>query len=240
MRNTVIRREFPSSYLHGGPGAGCDKNAPRFFDPQKCCIILFDQRGSGRSRPYAETSCSTTWYLVEDIRVLLTHLGKQRVVLFGGSWGSTLALVYAIRYPETVMGMVLRGIFLSERHDVRDYLGGIPNTKFPDVWKRFVSRIPPSVRGNPAEYYFAKMTSGEQLLREAHAYEWAYYENARLFLKPKNEDKLQREIKRDPYVSLAVLEAHFIKNLCFLADGYIIRNAAVIPHVPHINHSWAI
>lgn len=224
----------PVLYLHGGPGAGCDEDSRRFFDPKRCRIILFDQRGSGRSRPYASTHENNTWHLVEDIRRLLEHLGldSQKMLLFGGSWGSTLALVYAITYPDTVLGMVLRGVFLSERSEVRDYLEGIPNTRFPELWERFISRVPVAWRGNPAEYYFVQMNSKSSGFQKKYAYEWAYYESARLNLVPKSEKELEREIKADPYESLAVLEAHYIRALCFLKDGFILENAHRIPRVP--------
>ncbi|MBI2109308.1 MAG: prolyl aminopeptidase [Parcubacteria group bacterium] len=222
----------PVLYLHGGPGAGCDKDTRRFFDSQQCCIIIFDQRGSGRSTPYTSTYENTTWHLIKDINTLLDHLGKERVVLFGGSWGSTLALVYAINHPERVLGMVLRGIFLSEKREVRDYVEGIPNTRFPEVWERFISHVPTDMRENPAGYYFKHMTSGDLLEQKKYAYEWAYYESARLNLVPKREEELEREIKADPYESLAILEAHYIRSLCFLSDGYILRNAYRIPNVP--------
>lgn len=222
----------PVLYLHGGPGAGCDDDTRRFFNPKKCCIIIFDQRGSGRSKPYASTYANTTQHLIKDIYKLLGHLGKQKVLLFGGSWGSTLALVYAINHPEMILGMVLRGIFLSERKDVRDYAEGIPNTRFPEVWERFISHVPTDARCNPSDYYLAQMTSGDPKLRRKYAYEWAYYESARLKLIPKDEQELKRKIKNDPYVSLSILEAHYIRNLCFLEDGYILKNAHRIPRVP--------
>lgn len=222
----------PVLYLHGGPGAGCNEDARRFFDPKKCCIILFDQRGSGRSKPYASTYANTTQHLIEDTHKLLDRLGKKKVLLFGGSWGSTLALVYAINWPETVLAMVLRGIFLSEQREVRDYFEGISNSHFPEIWERFISHVPTDARQNPSDYYLAQMTSGNLKLCRKYAYEWAYYESARLNLEPKSEQELEKEIKSDPYMSLAILEAHYIRNLCFLEDGYILKNAHRIPRVP--------
>ena len=111
---------LPVLYLHGGPGNGCDEKARRFFDPKKCRIIVFDQRGSGRSRPYANVYANTTWHLVSDIRQLLSVLKINKALIFGGSWGSTLALATAIRYPELVSGLVLRGIFLAKRDECAD------------------------------------------------------------------------------------------------------------------------
>ncbi|MBI2640201.1 MAG: prolyl aminopeptidase [Candidatus Sungbacteria bacterium] len=223
----------PILYLHGGPGAGCDENTRRFFDPKKCCIIIFDQRGSGRSKPYASTYANTTPHLVEDINKLLAALGKKKVVLFGGSWGSTLALVYAISYPERVSGMVLRGIFLSERKECLDYLNGqTEHSRFPEICERFLSNVPADARHNPADYYFAMMTSGDPRMRRKYAYEWSYYESARLQLIPPNEKDLKKEILAEPFVSLAMMETHYIRNLCFLKDGYILKNVHRIPRVP--------
>ena len=223
----------PVLYLHGGPGAGCDENTRRFFNPKKCHIIIFDQRGSGRSKPYASTYANTTQHLVDDIRKLLDYLGEPKALLFGGSWGSTLALVYAIKYPGTVLGMVLRGIFLSERKECEDYLSGQTNhSRFPEICERFLNQVPEDARKNPADYYFAVMTSGRSKARRHYAYEWSYYESSRLNLTPPSEKELKKEILSEPYMSLAILEAHFIRNLCFLHDGYIIQNTHHIPRVP--------
>lgn len=224
----------PVLYLHGGPGAGCDEEARRFFDPKKCCIILFDQRGSGRSKPYASTYANTTKHLVEDIQLLLNVLEKKRVVLFGGSWGSTLALVYAIANPETVMGMILRGIFLSEREECYDYLTGQTKySRFPEIGERFLSHVPEDARKNLADYYFDRMTSVDQATRRKYAYEWASYEYARLSLIPPTEEALRKAIFADEsFVSLAMMEAHYIRNLCFLEDGFILKNSNRIPRVP--------
>lgn len=223
----------PVLYLHGGPGAGCDENTRRFFDPKKCCILVFDQRGSGRSKPYASTNANTTQHLVDDINKLLSKLGKEKVVLFGGSWGSTLALVYAIMHPERVLGMVLRGIFLSESLECLDYLGGqTAHSRFPEICERFLNNVPEDARRNPADYYFAMMTSGDKKTRRKFAYEWSFYECARLQLVPPPEDELRKEILSESFVSLAIMEAHYIRNLCFLKDGFILENVHRIPHVP--------
>ncbi|MDO8560756.1 MAG: prolyl aminopeptidase [bacterium] len=223
----------PVLYLHGGPGAGCDENARRFFNPKKCRVLLFDQRGSGRSKPYASISANTLWRLVEDIQKLLAYRGIEKVLLFGGSWGSTLALVYAECHPGNVLGMVLRGIFLSEQAEVRDYCEGVSNTRFPELWKRFISNIPLKFRrSRPVDSYFAQMTGDGEKTKAHYAYEWAYYESARLNLVPKNDKELEREIKSEPYVALSILEAHYIRHLCFLDDGFIMRNIERIPHVP--------
>lgn len=223
----------PVIYLHGGPGAGCDENTRRFFNPQKCRIVIFDQRGSGRSRPYASTYANTTQHLVKDINKLLTELKIDKVLLFGGSWGSTLALVYAITYPKTVLGMVLRGIFLSERSECMNYLAGqTAHSRFPEVCERFLSNVPEDARQNPADYYFAMMTCGDPKMRRRFAYEWSYYETSRLYLVPPSDQGLRKEILADSFVSLAIMEAHYIRRFCFLEDGYILENSYKIPRVP--------
>ena len=166
----------PVLYLHGGPGAGCDEDTRRFFDPKKCCIIVFDQRGSGRSKPYASIHANTTHHLIGDIDRLLTVLEKKKVVLFGGSWGSTLALVYAIAYPEKVLGMILRGIFLSERKECLDYLNGqIESSRFPEIRERFLKNVPSDKQNNPADYYFAMMTSGDKKTRHKNTHQCNKY-----------------------------------------------------------------
>ncbi|MBI2046492.1 MAG: prolyl aminopeptidase [Parcubacteria group bacterium] len=223
----------PVLYIHGGPGAGCDAGARRFFDPKKCHVILFDQRGSGRSRPYTSTYANTTEHLVKDIDRLLCVLKKDKVVLFGGSWGSTLALVYAIAHPEKVLGMILRGIFLAEKRECADYLSGQQkSSRFPEIRDRFLEKVPISARGNPADYYFAMMISDDQKVRREYAYAWTYYEYARLQLTPSREKDLRKEILAESYVSLAILEAHYIRNFCFLEDGFILNHTHRILDIP--------
>ena len=227
------QKGVPVLYLHGGPGAGCDEDTRRFFDPKRCHIIIFDQRGSGRSKPYASIEANTTKILVEDIKRLLDKLGKKKVILFGGSWGSTLALVYAISYPKTVIGMVLRGIFLAERKECLDYLNGqMKYSRFPEIGERFLRNVPEWAREHPADYYFEQMTSCNQATRLKFAYEWTFYEYSRLSLVPPSKDKLKKEVLSEPFLSLALMEAHYIRNFCFLEDGFILKNAHLIPRVP--------
>ena len=225
----------PILFIHGGPGAGCDESSRRFFNPKKWRIILFDQRGAGRSKPYASTYANTTRHLVEDIEKLLKHVGVEKTVVFGGSWGSTLGLIYAIARPERVFGMALRGIWLSEKKECADYLSGQTEfSRFPEICERFLSHVPIEARNNPAEYYYAMMTSGDPKVRRRYAYEWTFYELMRLHLVEPAEEEFKKEIAGFPYVSLAVLEAHYIRNLCFLEDGYILKNARRLPRVPTI------
>lgn len=221
----------PVLFLHGGPGAGFSERDKRFFNPKTYNVILFDQRGSGRSRPFASLKENTTFDLVEDIKKLLEFLKIKKVFIFGGSWGSTLALVYAIKYPKTVSGMLLRGIFLSSKDDINHYAkGGIKNF-FPDVWSRFINLVPKKYRNDPVSYYLEQMTSKNKKIREKYAFEWAYYEMSILKLDT-NHKEILKGLKQFSYKSLAPLEAYYIKNNCFLPNDYILNNCYKISKLP--------
>jgi len=222
----------PILFVHGGPGAGCDEESRRYFDPKKWRIILFDQRGSGRSKPFGSIRQNTTQALVSDMTKLLDSLGISKVVLFGGSWGSTLSLVYAIEHPERVAGMVLRGIWLANKEDIDHYIRGGSALWYPDVWERFASLVPEKHRSDPLAYYYKKMTSGPIKERESFAYEWARYELSIIHLRQLSGKKLDGEIRSYPYLSLGVMEAHYITNSCFFDENFILSNIEKIPQVP--------
>ena len=229
---TVGHRDgLPVLYLHGGPGGGCTKADRRFFDLKKTRVTFFDQRGAGKSRPFASTVNNTTDELVGDINQLLDHVGLKRVFLFGGSWGSTLALVYAIRHPERVTGMLLRGIFLGTKKENDFYLRGGMRNFFPEIWERFISHVPVKARRNPAAYYQRQMNSRSPEIRKIYAFEWAFYEFsvARLHA---TEAETTKTIKAFPYEALSRLEAHYILKNCFLPENYILKNVARIAHLP--------
>lgn len=216
----------PVVYLHGGPGGGCSEHSRRFFNPKVWNIILFDQRGSGRSKPFGSTKANTTAKLVEDIRKLLQFLRMEKAFLFGGSWGSTLALVYAIKYPKTVSGMLLRGVFLSRDRDVRGTYddGGL---YFPDALERLKSLVPQSCRQDTKKmmaYYLGKMKSKDIRIAEKYAFEWAYYEMSMIKLGSTKKEVL-KTFKDFNYLSLAIMETHFLKSNCFLPENYILKNA---------------
>lgn len=225
---------FPLVFFHGGPGAGCDETDRRFFNPARWRIILFDQRGSGRSNPFGGIEHNTTWDLVSDFSCLVEYLGVRRAVFFGGSWGSTLALLCAIKYPELLSGMVLRGIFLGESSETEEYLGGGAARHFPEAWERFISHVPLGRRHNAVEYFYEQMTVGDKTVRARFAYEWAHYELSMLHLVPPSEDELHEEIHSFPFVSLGIMEAHYIRKNCFLEPGFILDNVHRIPQVPII------
>lgn len=221
----------PVLFLHGGPGSGFSENSKKYFDPKLWNIILFDQRGSGRSRPFASLKNNTTDDLVEDINKLLSFLKIEKVTLLGGSWGSTLALIYAIRYPEKVAAMLLRGIFIPSKADNKYFFGGGVKPYFPEIWERFISIVPSTHKRNPAPYYFEKMKHGTQQEKEKFTYEWAYYESSLLKLKSKPKD-IEHDMKEFSYQSLSPLEAHYLLQNCFVAEGYIWKNIDKIKHIP--------
>ncbi len=225
------RDGMPVLYLHGGPGGGCSKADHRFFDFKKTRVTFFDQRGAGKSRPFASTKNNTTDDLVGDINQLLDHLGLKRVFIFGGSWGSTLALVYAIRHPERVMGLLLRGIFLGTKSENDYYLRGGVRLYFPEIWERFLSHVPASSRRNPAAYYRKQMHSRSRAIRKAYAFEWAFYEFSIMKLHT-TEKATTKAIRSFPFEALSRLEAHYILQNCFLPDNYIIKNVKRIAHLP--------
>lgn len=222
----------PILYIHGGPGAGCSEDSRRFFDPKKWRIILFDQRGSGRSKPFGSIENNTTWDLMDDMVRLLDELNIMRAVLFGGSWGTTLSLMFSIWNRDRVAGMILRGIWLANKFDLDHYIRGGVAKIYPKVWGRFVSQVPKEHAADPLPYYYKRMTSGTRKGREHFAYEWARYEMSALHLRPLSEEALDAEIKSMSYVSLGIMEAHYITNGCFIDEDYIVKNASSIPKVP--------
>lgn len=213
----------PVLYVHGGPGAGCSEKDRRFFNPKVWNIILFDQRGANRSKPFASLHANTTWKLVSDMRQLLRFLNISKVFLFGGSWGSTLSLVYAINYPETVTGMLLRGIFLGRKADIKYTYGGGAEAYFPDAWERFVSKVPQRCRNDVIGYYVKQMQSKNGRISNKFAFEFAYYELSLYKLRMTHRD-IMRSLKGFPYKSLAAVEAYYSKNNFFLPKNYILGN----------------
>ncbi|MBW2970364.1 prolyl aminopeptidase [Candidatus Woesearchaeota archaeon] len=221
----------PVLFVHGGPGAGCDKKAFRHFNPKLFNILVVDQRGAGRSRPFASLRANTTQKLVQDFRKLLRFLKIKKTLLFGGSWGSCLSLCYAIKYPETVLGMVLRGIYLGSREENEYFMLGGPRTHFPEVWERFVGNVPKSYSSKPAKYYWKMMNSRNKKTARKFCYEWALYESSmlRLFYNP---SFVKKSLKGRGFIPLAVLEAKYLMNDCFLPKNYILRNAKKIKNIP--------
>jgi len=214
----------PIVYLHGGPGAGFDESDFTKFDPLKHRVIFFDQRGSGRSTPFASTTNNTTQDLINDITKLKQALELDVVSLYGFSWGSTLALLYAIAYPQSVNKMLIGGIFLARKVDTDFYLHGRIASHFPEVWQRFIASVPKNKQNDIAGYYKQMLQSSDEPTRKKFAKEWMMYESSILKLDYIPE-KIENNLADFASESLAYLEAHYILNNCFIEEDYIIKNA---------------
>jgi proline iminopeptidase len=224
---------IPVLFVHGGPGGGTSKSDRRFFDPEKYRIILFDQRGSGRSTPHAELTNNTTAHLVADMEAIRETLGVDRWVLFGGSWGTTLSLVYAQSHPERVMGLILRGIFLCRQQDFDWLYQSGARHVFPDYWEDFVKPIPESERDNMVAAYYRLLTGENELARMAAAKAWSLWEGRCATLRPSAKVV---ESFSEPHraVSLARIEAHYFANDGFIEENQILNDAAKLEGIPGI------
>jgi proline iminopeptidase len=215
----------PIFYLHGGPGSGFSERSFDSFDPSKQRVIFHDQRGSGRSTPFASTEHNTSADLVSDITKLKTELGFDKISLYGISWGSTLALLYAVANPSVVEKMLIGGIFLARQTDNEFYLQGRISSHFPEVWDRFSALVPLDKRHNVSAYYKAMMNSKDHDERKRFAKEWMMYESSILKLDYQPES-VERNLVNFASESLAYLEAHYILNNCFIEENFIINHAA--------------
>ena len=223
---------LPVIFLHGGPGAGLAPYHRRFFDPARYRIVLFDQRGAGRSTPFADLADNTTWHLVDDIEAIREQLGIERWVVFGGSWGSTLALAYAQTHPERVLGLVLRGIFLCRPAEIRwFYEAGGASWILPEKWQRYAAAIPPEERGEMMEAYWRRLSSDDETVRLAAAQAWGAWEGGSITL----EENPQTEATfaaPDVALSLARIEAHYFRHNGWLESDQLLRDVAKIRHIP--------
>jgi proline iminopeptidase len=222
----------PVVCLHGGPGAGCSPKMRRFFDPKRYRIILFDQRGCGRSTPHAELTDNTTWHLVEDIERLRTHLGIDRWQVFGGSWGSTLALSYAQRHPEAVTELVLRGIFMLRRWELEWFYQKGCDALYPDAWDDYLAAIPQVEHGDLMGAYYRRLTSTDPATRLAAAVAWTTWESRTSFLLP--DPGHVAATQADEFaLAFARIECHYFVNGGFFeVDGQLLRDVDRIRHIP--------
>lgn len=226
----------PVVFLHGGPGAGLVPDYRRFFDPQAYRIVLFDQRGAGQSTPHAELEDNTTGHLIDDIERLREHLGVDRWLVFGGSWGSTLSLAYAEMYPERVTELVLRGIFLCRPGEIRWFYeeGEGASAIFPDGWEQYVRIIPKAERGDMLGAYYRRLTSGDPAVRLEAAKAWSVWEGSALTLLP-NKALLDQFTEPEKAIALARIECHYFVNNCFFeSDNFLIENIDKIRHIPAV------
>ena len=222
----------PIVFLHGGPGGGISADHRRFFDPSHYRIVLFDQRGSGKSTPAAELRENTTWDLVEDIERIRKHLEIENWIVFGGSWGSTLALAYAETHPERVKGLILRGIFLCRPSEIKWFYQFGASEIFPDVWESYFNHIPADERNDFVKAYYKRLTHENADVRLAAAKVWSKWEAAtsRLLVDMKSIDAFD-----DPTFALqfARIECHyFINNAFFKTDNWLLENIAKLSKIP--------
>ncbi len=222
---------IPVLFIHGGPGAGCSSDDRRFFNPEKYRIILFDQRGSGRSRPHAELARNTTQHLIDDIEKIREHFGIKQWVLFGGSWGSTLALLYAQAYPSRVKGMILRGIFLCRHSDLQWFYQEGASYVFPDYWQKFIQPIRADKRDNYIAAYYELLTSGNELAKMNAAKQWSLWEGSCATLRP-NKEVVDHFSHPHMALSLARIEAHYFVNDAFIDENQIIHHIDKLKGIP--------
>ncbi len=229
-------RGKPVVFLHGGPGGGTDAKMRRFFNPKRYRIVLFDQRGCGKSRPRASLEDNTTWHLVSDIERLREHLGIDKWQVFGGSWGSTLALAYAQAHPQRVTELVLRGIFLVRPWEFAWFYGGADGAGalFPDLYAEFAAAIPPAERGEMMDAYYRRLTSDDPAVRSAAARAWSIWEGATSYLRL-NPDDLKK-FEEDAYAeTFARIECHYFVN-----RGFLRSTTQLLDDVPKIRHIPAV
>ncbi len=224
----------PVVFLHGGPGAGCNAKARRFFNPAKYRIVLFDQRGCGRSTPHASLIANTTWHLVADIERLRNHLGIERWQVFGGSWGSTLALAYAESHPDRVTELVLRGIFMLRRWELEWFYQQGADALFPDAWDDYLAAIPEVERGDLMSAYHRRLTSTDPAVQVAAARAWSVWEARTSFL---FQDQGHVEASAADLFALAFarIECHYFVNGGFFdRDDQLLANAYRLKGIPAV------
>jgi proline iminopeptidase len=222
----------PVVFLHGGPGAGASPVHRQFFDPAHYRIVVFDQRGAGRSAPLGSLEANTTPHLVADIERLRGHLGVERWIVFGGSWGSTLALAYAEHHPERALALVLRGIFLGRPSEIDWFLHGIRNV-FPEPWREFAEFIPAGERGDLLGAYHRRLVDPDPAVHLPAARRWSVYEGSCSTLVP--NPALVADFASDRVaLGLARIEAHYFVNRLFLPEGFLLANVGGVRHIPAV------
>ncbi len=223
----------PVVFLHGGPGSGCGPDQRRQFDPALYDILLFDQRGCGHSTPFASLENNTTWDIVADIERLRVLLGHEKWQVFGGSWGSTLALSYAQTHPDRVTELVLRGIFLARQREA-DWLYRYGASElYPEGWAAFAGHIPEDERGDLIEAYHRRLTSGDPQVQLAAAKAWSTWEGLTVTLLP--DPGMMEEFTEDSHaIAIARIENHYFRNDCWLTEGQLLANAGRLNGIPGI------
>ncbi len=221
----------PAVFLHGGPGGGASPGHRRLFDPARYNLLVFDQRGCGRSTPHASLDANTTWHLVDDIERLRAMIGAERWLVFGGSWGSTLALAYAETHPDRTAALILRGIFTLRRSELLWYYQEGASWLFPDKWERFLAPIPVAERGDLMAAYHRRLTGAAHDERMAAARAWSLWEGETITLLPNLEFTAQHGEDRFA-LAFARIENHYFVNAGFLDEGQLIRDASRLRDIP--------
>jgi len=224
----------PVVFLHGGPGGGTNPKCRRFFDPAVYRIVLFDQRGCGKSTPHAELKDNTTWHLVNDIERIRTHLGIDRWQVFGGSWGSTLALAYAQTHPDQVTELVLRGIFMLRRWELEWFYQKGCDALYPDAWESYLKAIPEVERGDLMSAYYRRLTSSDPKVRVNAARAWSVWEGATSYLW-QDTSHIESSGEDEFALAFARIECHyFVHGGFFEHDDQLLRNVERIRHIPAV------
>ena len=223
----------PAVFLHGGPGAGCSIDHRRLFDPKRYCVLLFDQRGCGRSKPHAELQNNTTWHLVADIERLRAMLGVEQWVVFGGSWGSALGLAYAQTHTERVSALIVRGIFTVRHQELQWYYQEGASRLFPDLWESFLEPIPQTERGDLIAAYRKRLVGDNLQERLDAARAWSLWEGQTITLLPDPGAKLKYG-DGEYALAFARIENHYFVNKGWLEEGQLLRDASKLAKVPGV------
>ncbi|WBO22079.1 prolyl aminopeptidase [Sphingomonas abietis] len=225
------RGGIPAVFLHGGPGGGCSPAHRQLFDPDRYDVLLFDQRGCGRSRPHAELEANTTWHLVADIERLRAMCGHEQWLVFGGSWGSTLALAYAETHAERVSGLILRGIFLLRQAEVDWYYEGGAAWLFPDKWEEFLAPIPEAEHGDLVEAYRRRLTGDDKAEQIACARAWSKWEGGTITLLA--DPATSGSFGEDHFaLAFARIENHYFTHKGWMEEGQLLRDAGRLRDIP--------
>jgi proline iminopeptidase len=223
----------PAVFLHGGPGAGCSPDHRRLFDPERYNILLFDQRGCGRSTPHASLEANTTWHLVGDMERLRAMIGAEQWLVFGGSWGSTLALAYAQTHPERTAALVLRGIFTMRQLELDWFYQQGASFLFPDEWERYLAPIPPEERGDLMAAYHRRLTGPDGAAQLEAAKAWSRWEGATVRLLP--DPQLVETVTADRFaIAIARIENHYFVNAGWFEEGQLLRDAGRLKDIPGV------
>jgi proline iminopeptidase len=224
----------PVLFLHGGPGGGTDPKHRRFFDPSHYRIVLFDQRGCGQSKPHAELEENSTWDLVHDIELIRKHLGFRSWIVFGGSWGSTLALAYASKHPSRVRGLILRGIFLCRKEEIQWFYQDGASKIYPDLWDHYLAPIPEDERGDLVAAYHRRLTGKDEAAKLEAAKAWSKWEGGTSRLLPSEELVHSFEEPKHALEFARIENHYFVNNAFFETDNYLLENADKYRNIPGV------